>query len=77
MLLLSIKDPLLINEFIQLITKEINNKDNNIFTSIVEQYSVNKEGIVEEIKESDIEVELVSTTEALKAIEIVKLQETQ
>jgi len=63
----------LINEFIQPIAEEINIEDNDIFTSVVERYSTNKEGTVEESEESNIEVELVSITEALKAIEIVKL----
>jgi hypothetical protein len=40
---------------------------------VVDQYSTEKEGTVEEPDENDIEIELVSTTEALKALEIVKL----
>ena len=31
----------------------------NIFTLAIEQYSTNKEGIVKEIKESNIKIELV------------------
>jgi hypothetical protein len=72
-----ITDPLSLNEFIELANEVIDNRDTDIFASVVERYSTEKEGIVEEPDEDDIEVELVSTTEALKALEIVKLWEIQ
>ena len=40
---------------------------------MVDRYSTEKEGTVKEPDEDDIEIELVPITEALKAIEIVKL----
>jgi hypothetical protein len=45
--------------------------------SVVDRYSTEKEGIVEEPDEDDIEIELVSITEVLKALDIVKLWEMQ
>jgi hypothetical protein len=43
----------------------------------VERYSTEKKGTIEESDEDDIEVELVPITEALKALEIVRLWEIQ
>ena len=72
-----IEDPLSLNEFIELADEVIDDEDGDIFASVVDRYSTEKEGIVEEPDKDDIEIELVPTTEALKAIEIVKLWEIQ
>ena len=61
------------NEFIEPLSEKINDDDDDIFTTIVDQYSTDKEGTIEELKEGDIEVEVVPTGEALKAIETVRL----
>jgi hypothetical protein len=76
-LLPNIEHPLSIHEFIQPIGEEINDDDDDIFASVVEQYSTDKEGSVEEPEEGDIEAEVVNTTDALKALEIVRLWEMQ
>jgi hypothetical protein len=69
---LPIKDPLSLNEFLNLESETILDEDSDIFASVVEHYSVDKEG--DESYESDIEeVEKVPTTEALRCLEIVKL----
>jgi hypothetical protein len=44
---------------------------------MVERYSTEKEGTIEESNKDDFEVKLVPTTEALKALEIVRLWEIQ
>ena len=44
---------------------------------MVERYSIEKEGTVEEVEEGDIEIEKIPTAEALKALEIVRLWEMQ
>jgi hypothetical protein len=72
-----IEDPLSLNEFIEPADEVIDDEDGDIFASVVDRYSTEKEGTVEEPDEDDIEIELVPTTEALKAIEIVKLWEIQ
>ncbi len=72
-----IEDPLSLNEFIEPADEVIDDEDGDIFASVVDRYRTEKEGTVEEPDEDDIEIELVPTTEALKAIEIVKLWEIQ
>jgi hypothetical protein len=72
-----IGDPLSLNEFIEPADEVIDDEDTDIFASVVDRYSTEKEGTVEEPDEDDIEIELVPTTEALKAIEIIKLWEIQ
>jgi hypothetical protein len=72
-----IEDPLPLNEFIEPANEVIDDEDIDIFASVVDRYSIEKEGIVEEPDEDDIEIELVSITEALKALNIVKLWEMQ
>ena len=69
---LPIKDPLSLNEFLNPESETILDEDSDIFASVVEHYSVDKEG--DESYESDTEeVEKVPTTEALRCLEIVKL----
>ena len=64
-------------EFIQLIYEEIDDEDDNIFVSLVEHYSLDNkdtEDTEQEPKdEVDIKAELVNITEALKALETIKL----
>jgi hypothetical protein len=72
-----IEDPLPLNEFIEPANEVIDDEDIDIFASVVDRYRTEKEGIVEEPDEDDIEIELVSITEALKALDIVKLWEMQ
>ena len=72
-----IEDPLSLNEFIEPADEVIDDEDGDIFASVVDRYRTEKEGTVEEPDEDDIEIDLVPTTEALKAIEIVKLWEIQ
>jgi hypothetical protein len=68
-------DTLSINEFLEPIEEEINDNDEDIFTSIVDRYSKDEEGEEEPIEEGDIEVEKVPIQEAIKALETLKLWE--
>ena len=68
-----ITDPLTIAEFIQPTAEVIDDQDGDIFISVVERYSQYKEGEEETDDESDIEVEKVSTTEALRCLDTVRL----
>ena len=67
-----IQDPLPLNEFIELVNEVVDDEDIDIFSSVVDRYSIEKEG-VEEPNKDDIEVELVSIIRALQVLEIVKL----
>jgi hypothetical protein len=71
--LLDIINLLSIDEFIEPPQEVINNKDKDIFASIVERYSTDKEGEEEPIEEEDIEVEKVPIQEAIQALEVLKL----
>jgi hypothetical protein len=51
--------------------------DRDIFASVVERYSTDKEGAKEEYEEGDVEVEMVSAAKALEALETVKLWKLQ
>jgi hypothetical protein len=62
-----------LNKFINPESKIIIDDNQDIFASVVERYSTDKEGIEEEYKEGDIEVEKVSTAKALEALETVRL----
>jgi hypothetical protein len=44
---------------------------------VEERYIIEKEGIVEEVEEGDIEIEKILTAQALTALETVKLWEMQ
>jgi hypothetical protein len=69
---LPIKDPLSLNEFLNLESETILNEDSDIFASVVEHYSIDKEGD-ESYKSDTEEVEKVSTAKALSCLKIVKL----
>ena len=58
-LLPGVQDPLSINEFLKPAQEVIKDDDGDIFESVVERYSADKEG-EEPIEEGDIEVEKVS-----------------
>ena len=70
-------DPLSIDEFIEPLQEVIEDGDEDIFASVVERYSADKEGEEEPIEEGDIEVEKVPIREAIKALETLKLWEMQ
>jgi DDE superfamily endonuclease/Tc5 transposase DNA-binding domain/Fission yeast centromere protein N-terminal domain len=70
-------DPLLIDEFIEPSQEVIEDDDEDIFASVVERYSAEKEGEEEPIEEGDIEVEKVPIREAIRALETLKLWEIQ
>jgi hypothetical protein len=66
-----------LNEFINPENEIIMDDDGDIFASVVERYSADKEGAEEEYEEGDIEVEKVSIAKALDALETVKLWKLQ
>ena len=72
-----ITNRLSINEFIQPAGEVVDDEDQDIFASVVERYSIENEGTVEEVEEGDIEIEKILTAEALKALETVRLWELQ
>lgn len=72
-----IADRLSINEFIQPAGEVVDDDDQDIFASVVERYSIENEGTVEEVEEGDSEIENIRTAEALKALETVRLWELQ
>ncbi|RKF59284.1 hypothetical protein GcM3_175023, partial [Golovinomyces cichoracearum] len=72
-----IEDRLSVGEFIELGSEVVDDEDQDIFASVIERYSTDRAGIVEEAEERDIETEKVSNDEALKAIDIVRLWELQ
>jgi hypothetical protein len=72
-----ITDCLSINEFIQPAGEIAIDEDQDIFASVVERYSIEQEGTVEEVEEGGIEIEKILTAEALKALETVRLWEMQ
>jgi hypothetical protein len=73
---LPIKNPLSLNEFLTLNNKVIIDKDEDIFVSVVDYYSIDKLG--EESESSDKEeIEEIDTAEALRYIETLKLCKLQ
>jgi hypothetical protein len=67
-----------LDEFINPKSEIIVDDDQDIFASVVERYSADKEGAEEEeYEEGDIEVEMVSAAKALEALETVKLWKLQ
>lgn len=74
---LPIKNPLSLDEFLNLKDETVVNKDSDIFTSVVEHYSADKPGQEEQSSDKEEEVEEVDTAKALKAIETVKLWKLQ
>lgn len=77
MALPGITDPLSIDEFIEPPQEVVEDDDRDIFASVVERYSTDKEREEEPIEEGDIEVEKVPIKEAIKALETLKLWEIQ
>jgi hypothetical protein len=74
----NIQEPLLINEFIQPADEIVEDEEgSDIFESVLERYTGYKEGEVELIEEEDIEEIKVPIIEALKALEVLRLYETQ
>ena len=73
--LLSIENPLSLDEFLNLEDKIIINKDSDIFVAIVEYYSVDKPGEEEELSDEkeEEEVEQIEDTEVLRMIERLRL----
>lgn len=72
-----IEDPLSVGDFIELGSEVVDDEDQDIFASVIERYSTDRAGIVEEAEAGDVETEKVSNDEALKAIDIVRLWELQ
>ena len=60
-----------------MLNEVVEDKEEDIFESIVDRYSVDTEDIFEELKEGDIEEEKVSMNDAIKALETLKLFEIQ
>jgi hypothetical protein len=73
----TIKDPLAINNFIEPIDEIVEDRNDDIFASVVEQYSTDKKGEGEEELEDDGEDEVpkVSINAAMQALETLKLWE--
>jgi hypothetical protein len=72
---LLIKNPLPLYEFLTPNDKTILDKDDDIFASIVEHYSVDLPG--DESSDKEEEIEEVNTAEALKCVELLKLWKLQ
>jgi hypothetical protein len=66
-LLLGVQDPLSINEFLEPAQEVIKDDNRDIFKSVVERYSADKEG-EEPIEEGDIKVEKVPIKEAIRLL---------
>ena len=71
-----VQDLLSIDKFLEPEQEVIKDDDRDIFKSVVERYSADKEG-EEPVEEGDIEVKKVPIKEAIKALEILKLWEIQ
>ena len=72
---LPIKDALSLNEFLNPSNETILDKDDDIFVSVLDYYSIDTVG--EELESSDEEVEEVDTAKALRCIKTVKLWKLQ
>ena len=68
---LLIENPLSLNEFLNLEDETIIKENKDIFTSIVNNYTIARLG--EEEESSDKEIKEIDTAEALRAIETVKM----
>jgi hypothetical protein len=66
-----------VDEYIYLPNEVVDDEEEDVFESIVDRYSVDTEDIFEELEEGDIEEEKVSITDAIKALETLKLFEIQ
>jgi hypothetical protein len=74
---LSIENPLSLNEFLTPNDETVINKDENIFESVMEHYSINKPGEESHSSNKEEEVKEVDTAEALKCVELLKLWKLQ
>ena len=72
---LLIENLLSLDEFLNLEDEIIVDEDEDIFTSVVDYYTIARLG--EEEESSDKEVEEVDTAEALRAVETVKMWKLQ
>jgi hypothetical protein len=73
----NISELLSVDEYIYLPNEVVDDEEEDVFESIVDRYSVDTEDIFEELEEGDIEEEKVSITDAIKALETLKLFEIQ
>ena len=65
------------DKYIYLLNEVVEDEEEDVFESIVDQYSVDTEDIFEELEEGDIEEEKVFINDAIKALETLKLFEIQ
>jgi hypothetical protein len=72
-----IQDLMPVQEFITVPEEVIIDDDDDIIASVVDMYSVEKEGKALEPKENDIEVLKVSRKEVFQALEVLKLYTIQ
>ena len=70
---LPIENPLSLNEFLTPDDEMIIDKDEDIFASIVEHYSIDKLGEESESSDKEEEVKEIATAKALRCVEILKL----
>jgi hypothetical protein len=74
---LPIENPLSLDDFLTPNDETIIDKDDDIFESIVEHYSVDKLGEESDSSDEEEEEKEVNTAEALKCVEILKLRKLQ
>ena len=72
---LPIENSLSLDEFLNLEDETIVDEDKDIFTSIVDHYTITRPGEKEE--SSDKEIKEINTAEALRAVETVKMWKLQ
>ena len=70
---LLIKNPLSLDEFLNPEDEVIVDKDDDIFTTVVEHYSIDKPGEEEDELSDEEEVEQIDETTALRVIETIRL----
>jgi hypothetical protein len=68
-----IKNPLSLDEFLNPEDEVIVDKDDDIFTTVVEHYSIDKPGEEEDELSDEEEVEQIDETTALRVIETIRL----
>lgn len=72
-----IENPLSLDEFLNPENEIIVDKDKDIFTSVVNHYTIARPGEEEESSEEEEEVKKIDTAETSRAIEIVKMWKLQ
>ena len=70
-----IDDYMSVQEFVDPADELIDDKDDNIMASVIDRYSRDKEDEVDEVESSDIEDEEVSTADAIRALELLKMHQ--